>query len=153
VLLTAEVFIAGFGVAGLGGAIAIVLGGLILTGSSETGFQVSRWLIIGFAIVAGAFFLLFAGAMLKMRKMVSAPLDKQKLIGAKGTSRTRLSPTGYVSVAGERWEATAEDPPIEEEAPIVVTATAGLRLVVKRDPASIKALPPAPPPPASVAAE
>jgi membrane-bound ClpP family serine protease len=46
-----------------------------------------------------------------------------------------------VWVAGERWDATAEDPPIEDEAPIIVTAAEGLRLQVRRDPASIKLLP------------
>jgi membrane-bound serine protease (ClpP class) len=140
-LLAVEVFVTGFGVFGVGGVIAFILGGLILTGGSDTGFQVSRWLVIGFGVVAGAFILLFAGALLKMRRLPSLPLDKERLIGRVGTARTKLDPRGYVTVAGERWEATAEDPPIEEDAAVVVTSAAGLRLIVKRDPASIKLLP------------
>ncbi|HLF70689.1 MAG TPA: NfeD family protein, partial [Dehalococcoidia bacterium] len=53
-------------------------------------------------------------------------------------------PRGIVYVLGERWDATAEDPPIEPETPVVVTEATGLKLVVKRDPASIKLLTAAP---------
>jgi membrane-bound serine protease (ClpP class) len=141
ILLVAEVFVTGFGVLGVGGIVALILGGLILTGGNDPGFQVSRWLVVGFGVVAGAFVLLFAGALLSLRRIASVPLDKQRLIGVKGLTRTRLDPTGYVQVGGERWEARAEDPPIEDEAAVVVIAAQGLRLVVKRDPASIKLLP------------
>jgi membrane-bound serine protease (ClpP class) len=140
VLLGAEIFVSGFGVLGIGGVIALILGGLILTGGNDTpGFQVSRWLVIGMASVIGAFFLLFVGALVRMRRMPSFS-GRESLIGAKGTARTRLDPKGVVWVAGETWEATAEDGPIEEDAPVIVTETEGLRLHVKRDPASIKLL-------------
>ncbi|HLF76225.1 MAG TPA: NfeD family protein, partial [Dehalococcoidia bacterium] len=139
VLLLAEVFISGFGVLGISGIIALALGGLILTGSSETGFQVSRWLVISIAGTIGAVVLLFLGALLRMRRM-PAHSGKESLIGAKGVARTRLDPRGVVMVAGERWDALAEDGPIEEDTPIIVTSTEGLRLNVKRDPASIKLL-------------
>ena len=140
-LLGAEVFIAGFGFFGILGIISLILGGLILFGGSDTGFQVSRWLVISFGVVAGVLILLFAGSLLKMRQMRAAPLDKQRLIGASATTRTRLDPQGFVSIEGERWEAVAEDPPIEAEAAVIVTAMTGLRLQVKRDPAAIKLLP------------
>jgi membrane-bound serine protease (ClpP class) len=140
-LLAVEVFVTGFGVFGIGGIAALIFGGLILTGGSDTGYQVSRWLVISFGVVAGTFVILVAGALLRMRRMASAPLDKVKLIGAKGTTRTRLDPRGYVTVEGERWEATSEEGLIEDETPIVVTQTAGLRLIVKRDPAYVRLLP------------
>ena len=141
ILILAEVFVAGFGIFGIGGVICLILGGLFLTGGSDTGFQVSRWLVISFGIIAGGSFLLLARVILRLRKMGASPLDKQTLVGTKGTARTRLDPTGYVNVAGERWEARAEDPPIEEEAVVIVTSMSGVHLVVKRDPASIKLLP------------
>jgi membrane-bound serine protease (ClpP class) len=140
VLLVAEVFISGFGVAGIAGIIALIFGGLILTGSSETGFQVSRWLVIAIGAVIGSIVLLFLAALLRMRRM-PAFSGRESLIGAKGTARTRLEPRGAVLVAGERWDATAEDPPLEAGTPIIVTGSEGLHVTVKRDPASVKLLP------------
>ena len=139
-LLVAEVFISGFGVFGVGGIIAIVLGGLILTGSNEIGFQVSRWLIAVVAAILGLFVVFMATALLKTRRM---PLHsgRESMIGAKGTVKTRLGPKGSVLISGESWDATAEDPPIEEDAAVIVTQVEGLRVVVKRDPASIRLLP------------
>ncbi|MPZ48660.1 MAG: nodulation protein NfeD [Dehalococcoidia bacterium] len=140
-LLLAEVFVTGFGVFGVGGIAAMIFGGLILSGSNDTPeFQVSRWLVIGFGVIAGAFVLALARALMQMRRM-PAHSGRESLIGAKGTTRSRLDPKGVVWVAGETWKATAEDPPIEEDAPVIITRTEGLRLRVKRDPASIKLLP------------
>ncbi len=139
-LLVAEVFISGFGVFGVGGIIAVVFGGLIFTGSSATGFQVSRWLIGGVAAVLGLFALFLAGALLQIRRMPSHP-GRASLLGAKATVKTRLAPKGTVLVGGERWDATAEDPPLAEDTPVIITKVEGLHLEVKRDPASIKLLP------------
>ena len=144
ILLLAEVFVTGFGVLGIGGVVALILGGLILfSGSDAPSFQVSRWLVFALAAAVGAFLLLFLGTLVRLRRL-PAHTGRESLLGAKGTVRTRLDPRGVVQVAGERWDATAEDPPIEEDAAVIVTATEGLRLVVKRDPASIKLLPAAP---------
>jgi membrane-bound serine protease (ClpP class) len=140
-LLLIEVFVTGFGVFGIGGVAALIVGGLILTGGNEApDFRVSRWLVVGFGLVAGACVLVFARAVMQMRKM-PAYSGRQSLVGVRGEARGRLDPRGVVYVAGETWEATAEDPPIEEGAPVIVTQTEGLRLRVKRDPASIKLLP------------
>ena len=139
-LLVAEVFISGFGVFGVGGIIAIVFGGLILTGSGEIGFQVSRWLVVGAGAVLGLFALFVAGALLKIRRMPSHP-GRASLVGAKGTVKTRLAPKGVVIITGERWDANAEDPPLAEDTLVIVTQVEGLHLTVKRDPASIKLLP------------
>jgi membrane-bound serine protease (ClpP class) len=131
-------------VLGIGGIIAVAFGGIILTGSSETGFQVSRWLVIGTAITLGAIVLGFLGVIVRSRKIESS-YGRETLIGSKGVTRDHLNPDGHVWVKGERWTATAEDPPLPEETPIVVTAARGFHLSVKRDPASIPLLPAAAP--------
>jgi membrane-bound serine protease (ClpP class) len=141
VLIVAEIFVSGFGALGIGGALAIALGGLFLTGSGETGVEVSRWLVFGIAGVIGAWALLIVGAIMKARRQ-PAHSGPESLIGAKGTARTRLNPDGAVWIAGERWDATAADGDlIEDGTPVIVTAKDGLHLVVKRDPASVKLLP------------
>jgi membrane-bound serine protease (ClpP class) len=141
VLITAEVFVTGFGVLGIGGIIAIAFGGLILTGSGDTGFQVSRWLVIGFAATAGGLILGLGGLILKARRM-PVHSGRATLVGAKGATRSRLEPRGAVLVEGERWDAIAEDhETIEEDTPIIVTRSEGFLLYVKRDPTFIKLLP------------
>jgi membrane-bound serine protease (ClpP class) len=141
ILITAEVFVTGFGVLGIGGIIALAFGGLILTGSGDTGFQVSRWLVIGFAITAGVLVLGLGGLILKARKM-PVHSGRESLVGARGSTRSRLEPRGAVLVEGERWEAVAEDRDmIEADTPIIVTRSEGFVLYVKRDPAFIKLLP------------
>jgi membrane-bound ClpP family serine protease len=69
-------------------------------------------------------------------------------VGSKGVTKGKLDPKGSVLVTGERWEATAEDPPLPDETPIVVTGSQGFRLTVKRDPATIPLLTSGQPPPA-----
>ena len=59
-------------------------------------------------------------------------------------------------VLGERWEAVADpdDGLISEDTPIIVTASEGFILHVKRDPEFVKLLTgPEPPPPGGVAAD
>lgn len=151
ILLLAEVFVSGFGVLGIGGIVALILGGLILfSGADAPGFHVSRWLLFSLAAAVGAFFLLFVGTLIRLRRL-PARAGRESLIGARGRALTSLDPQGTVHVRGERWEATAEDAPIEEGTPVIVTAAEGLRLLVKRDPASVRLLAPVAPegPPAA----
>jgi membrane-bound serine protease (ClpP class) len=139
ILIGSEIFVSGFGVLGIGGVIALIVGGWILMGTGETGVQVSRWLVIGLGAAIGAFALLVIGALVKARRMPTMS-GNEHLVGAKGRVQSKLDPAGYVFVEGERWEATALDPPLPEDTPIVVTGKSGLRLAVKRDPASIPLL-------------
>ncbi len=139
VLIGVEIIVPGFGAFGIGGIIALLLGGLILTGSSQTGFQVSRWLVIGTAAAVGVVGLGFLGILVRSRRMPSS-YGRQSLEGSKGITKGILNPAGHVWVKGERWDATAEDPPLPDETPIIVTGTRGFHLFVKRDPASIPLL-------------
>ena len=142
VLLAAEIFFAGagFGVLGIGGVISLALGGLILTSGSEASLQVSRWLVFGLAATVGAVLMLLVGSIVRMRRQPPHS-GRESLVGAKGAARSRLDPRGVVWVEGERWDATAVDPPIEDDTPVIVTGSEGLHLMVRRDPASIKLLP------------
>ena len=84
-LITAEVFISGFGMLGVGGLAALVFGGLILTGSGDTGFQVSRWLVFAVTAAAGVFVLGFLAVLVKSRRMPSFS-GRESLVGIKGHS-------------------------------------------------------------------
>ncbi len=149
VLLGAEVFVAGFGALGIGGVVALIFGGIILMQGSEVGFQVSRWLIVGLAVTMGAFVVFVIGAIVRIRRTPARTADE--FIGSTAEARTKLDPSGYVYLRGERWEAVAEDPPIPEGALVVVTETSGLRLKVRLEGAPPPAETPEEPPPAVAA--
>jgi membrane-bound serine protease (ClpP class) len=138
-LLAAEVYVGGFGALGIGGIAALIFGGLILSGDSNSGYQVSRLLILVVAIAFGGFALLLAGSLVALRRMGSKPAAQ--VLGSEGIARTELAPDGVVLVMGERWNATAEDGPIHEDEHVLVTRVDGLKLRVRRDPAYLKALP------------
>ncbi len=129
-----EVAIAGFGALGIGGVVALILGGLILTSSSNPEFQVNRWLLVGVAIIAGAFFLSVAGALIRSRR-APAYLGAQALVGRVAVARSALDPSGVIFFEGARWQATAEDAPVREGERVRVTEVRGLKLTVRRDPA------------------
>lgn len=140
-LMAAELHAPGFGAFGAGGIAALVIGGLILTGSSDPGYQVSRYLVIGTGVFLAALLLLLAAVVVSFRRMPKT--QAPQLVGSAGVARTELVPNGVVLVNGERWNATAEEGHLEEGARVLVTSVEGLKVRVKRDPTSVKLLPPA----------
>jgi membrane-bound serine protease (ClpP class) len=141
-LFIAELVVSGFGVLGVGGIVSLILGGLLLTSSSNPEFQVSRWLIYGWAAVIGVFFLMVMSTILRMRRM-PATTGIQSLIGRAAIARSPLEPSGQVFLQGERWQATSEDGPVRVGERVIVTGVRGLHLTVKRAPSDGKTEPPA----------
>jgi len=141
-LFIAELLVSGFGALGVGGIVSLILGGLLLTSTSNPEFQVSRWLIYGWAAVIGVFFLMVMSTILRMRRM-PATTGIQSLIGRAAVARSPLEPSGQVFLQGERWQATSEDGPVRVGERVIVTGVRGLHLTVKRAPGETKAEPPA----------
>jgi membrane-bound serine protease (ClpP class) len=131
VLFGLEAYIAGFGALGLGGIVALILGGLILTSSNNPEFQVNRWLVIGLSVVLGAFVLSAVSALVRTRRM-PAYTGSQALVGRVAVARTALAPEGLVFLEGARWRATAEDAPVNEGERVTITEVRGLKLKVKK---------------------
>jgi membrane-bound serine protease (ClpP class) len=135
-LFAGEIFIApGIGAFGIGGAIALIAGGLLLTTSDQPEFQVSRWFVIAVGVVFAAFFLMVMTAFIRMRRM-PVSMGVEAMIGQRATARSYLNPEGFVFIRGERWKAVAEDAPISEGTPVEVTSVKGLTLTVRRPEAS-----------------
>jgi membrane-bound serine protease (ClpP class) len=137
VLFAAEVHVGGFGALGLGGVIAFIFGGLLLTSSGNPAFQVNRWLVIGIALFAAAFFLSVVSSVLRTRR-APAYMGSQALVGRLAVARTALAPEGFVFFEGARWRATAEDAPVQEGERVRVTSVKGLKLTVRKDPAIVQ---------------
>jgi membrane-bound serine protease (ClpP class) len=130
-LFVAEVFVSGFGVLGLGGAVALILGGLLLTSTSNPDFQVNRWLIYSMAAVLATFFIMVMSALLRSRR-APAYLGRQSLVGRVAIARSALDPEGVVFLEGARWQARSESGPVAEGERVEVTEVQGLHLTVRK---------------------
>ncbi len=131
VFFAAELYVTGFGALGIGGVIALVAGGLLLTSTSNSDFQVSRWLIVATGAVCLVFFFTVVTAIIRMRRM-PAYMGTQSMVGSNAIARSDLRPAGFVFLHGERWKAIAEDGPISEGEPVKITSVKGLTLTVRR---------------------
>ncbi|MCH8010124.1 MAG: nodulation protein NfeD [Chloroflexi bacterium] len=130
-LFAAEIFVSGFGILGIGGAVSLILGGLLLTSTSNSEFQVNRWLLFSVAIVIAAFFIVVAGALIRSRQ--GAPtIGMDAMVGRLAVARSVLNPEGTVFLDGARWRAHTGGATIEEGEDVVVTEVDGLTLTVEK---------------------
>ena len=128
VLMTAELFAAGFGALGIGGIIAFVTGSIMLFDADVPGYGVA-WPLI--AAVAGAFLLLVGTAVVMVvrnRRRVAA-IAGERLLQLPAEVLEWRDGRGWVRVRGERWAATGPvDLAVGERA--AVTARHGLMLSI-----------------------
>src|SRR5690606_23793142 len=108
-LMVAEAFTPTFGVLGVGGAIAFVLGATILIDTDVPAFEVS-WPVMA-AVAALGLVLTLTVMRLAIsshrRAVVSGPED---MIGASARVESWSGNTGYVLTHGERWKAVSAAP-------------------------------------------
>ncbi len=132
VLLVAELFTPTFGVLTGGGLLAFVVGALILFNTAEFAYRIPIPSIMGMALFLA---LVFGFGLRKMlQSMRLQPVTgSEGLVGAVGTVKVALQPSGTILVWGERWQATSRDrQPIETGEEVEVTDVEGFQLKVKR---------------------
>jgi membrane-bound serine protease (ClpP class) len=128
-LLVAEAFLPTFGVLGVAGIVAFVLGSLFLFDVERTGVTVARSLIVG-AAAALALAGLVVGSLVLRAQRRPARGGWEGMLGTVGVAHDRLDPEGMVVVRGEYWTAES-DVPVEAGQPVEVLAVDGLRLRVR----------------------
>jgi membrane-bound serine protease (ClpP class) len=130
-LLLAEAFMPSFGILGIGGIIAFVLGSLLLFDSGDPGLVVNRSIIGAAALTASSFMLAVAYLVVRSqwRRAATGP---EGLVGEHGDVRQRIALTGKVFVHGEYWTAVSDAPLEVGERVEVVRVEPGLRLRVRR---------------------
>lgn len=106
----AEVKVQGFGILGIGGAVAMFLGLLLLVDSPFPELRIDPLLALGAAIAFTVVFLFLMR--LAVRAVVSPVLTgHQGLVGRSGVARSEISPKGgKVFIAGEWWDAVSSKP-------------------------------------------
>jgi len=130
-LFAAEIFVTSGGILGIGGVVALILGGLLLTWGNPPEFQVSKWLVYGLGASIGAFFLFVITSIIRIRRQ-PVVVGSHTIIGRRAVARSPLDPNGMVFVDGEYWSATVEEGTVEEGEEVVVTAIEGLKLMVRK---------------------
>jgi membrane-bound serine protease (ClpP class) len=129
-LLVAEAFLPTFGLLGVGGLVAFLLGSLFLF-DHGSGIRVARSLVFGVGGAVCAIMLLVATLVVRSQRRRPA-LGVEGMMGQVGTAQGRLAPGGTVRVHGEYWTAESEDV-IEAGERVEVTGVDGLRLRVRRE--------------------
>lgn len=127
-LMVAEAFVPSFGVLGVGGVIAFVIGSVILIDSDLPGFGIDPGLIGGFAMSSAVFFILALGLLIKSKRspVVSG---QEEMIGKQGTVLEDFNGTGMVRIHSEYWQARS-DQALHKHEKVQVVGMDGLTLLV-----------------------
>ena len=126
--MIAEAFVPSFGVLGLGGVVAFVLGSVMLMDADNAAFQISFGLIVGFAISSVLLLVGLVSMALRARRRPVVSGGDQ-LIGSEAVVLADFAERGQVRVHGEIWAAAAEEP-LVAGARVRVVARDGLKLQV-----------------------
>jgi len=128
-LMAAEVFVVGFGILGIGGIIAFVLGSLILFDEKTLGVDISLSLIVAFTLVSAAVFIYLLKVIVSERKQKPHTGIEQMQGGvAKVVGKSQ---NGYkVAIHSEIWNAVSQAQfAIGDE--VIVERIEGLTLHIK----------------------
>ena len=130
VMFILEIKVTSFGMLFLGGVVAMSLGALMLIDSPEEYLHIPLSTIVLVVGTTAGLFLFVVGA--AVRSVGRKPVSGQEgMLGAIGTAKERLDPTGTVFVQGTLWSARSTVP-IEAGATVRVVRVEGLKLTVEQ---------------------
>lgn len=130
ILFIAEIKVMSHGLLAAGGIISLFLGSIMLFNTSEGQMRLSLGVIIPTVLVTSAFFI-FAMTMAIRARLKKPTTGMEGLIGEVGIASTPIAPEGKVSIHGEFWNASS-DQPIETGVKVHVIGVTNLRLKVKK---------------------
>lgn len=117
------------GILGIGGAVAMVLGAVILVNGPIPEMRIRWSTAIGLALPFSAITLLLLSLVVSARRH-KVETGVEGMIGITGSAITELSPEGKVLVRGEYWDAVALRP-VTAGARVRITAVDKLKLTVE----------------------
>ena len=131
-LIIAESLTPSFGVLGLGGVAAFVVGSIILFDTGVPGFEAPLGLITGVGLAAALLMLGLVAALARsrQRRVVSG---SEGLVGSRATALEDFNTAGPVLVQGERWQAHTPAP-VTKGQRLYVQSVDGLELEVAGSP-------------------
>lgn len=128
-LMVGEAFEPSFGILGIGGVIAFVIGSIILIDTTVPGFGIDISIIATFALSSALIFIFVVGMAIKARRRpVVSGLDQ--LINAEAVVIDDFDQNGIVTIHSETWQATTSTP-LHKGQHVKVTGSEGLTLFVE----------------------
>jgi membrane-bound serine protease (ClpP class) len=129
-LFIAEAFITSHGVLGVGGAIAMAIGSVMLIESPSPYLRISWAVIVPVVALSALLFIITVSLAVRVQRE-KADTGKEGMLGLEGEAKTDVHASGQVFVRGEYWNAWSEAP-IQKGERVKVEAVEGLKLKVKR---------------------
>lgn len=117
--MVAEAFAPSFGILGIGGVIAFILGSIMLFDTDVEGFQVSIGLIIGFGVASLIIVVGIASMALRAWRRPRKG-GRDSIVGASCEAVSDFDHKGKVRIQGELWNALTEEPVKAGQALVVV---------------------------------
>jgi membrane-bound serine protease (ClpP class) len=130
-LFIAEVKVTSYGLLTVGGAVAMILGAMMLIDTDVPELRIGWGTLLPAVVVTAAWTIGLVGLVVRARRR-RASTGQEGLMGQTGVAETDVAQEGWVIVQGERWRAVAEQPLSAGER-IVVTGIAGLTLRIERE--------------------
>jgi membrane-bound serine protease (ClpP class) len=128
-LMVGEAFQPSFGVLGIGGLIAFVVGSIFLMDTDVPGFGIDISVIVTSAIISALVFIVVIGMAIKARRRpVVSGLEE--LVGAEAIALADFDRQGRVSIHSETWQALSSVP-LRKGQPVKVSGIEGLTLRVE----------------------
>ncbi|RCV91694.1 NfeD family protein [Billgrantia montanilacus] len=126
-LIVGEALMPSFGILGMGGIVAFVIGSVMLMDADN--LRISLPLIGGIALVAAVFMLWTLTRFMGLRRR-PARTGHEQLLGSQGRALERFEGRGHVRVMGERWNARSASP-LQKDQIVRVVEVDGLTLIVE----------------------
>ncbi len=129
-MMIAEAFLPSFGVLGLGGIVAFILGGLFLTDTGIPGFDLSIPFLAGLAISCAGLIML-TGMMVSRSRKGTVVTGREQMLGIEGVVTSVVDGATYAELRGESWRVRSKEP-LSLGDRVRVVAMDGLTLQVTR---------------------
>lgn len=128
-LMIAEAFVPSFGVLGIGGVVAFLLGSTLSFDVEIPGFQLAWPVVIATALTSLLFTVLVIRVAMRSRKR-KVVTGRRGLIGKPGEVLDWADGHGHVFADGERWSA-ASTSPLEAGSTVIISGLKGIMLIVE----------------------
>ena len=117
-LMTAEAFAPSFGVLGIGGLVAFVIGSVMLMDTELPAYRIAVPVIAAFALFSAALCSVALGLILKARRQATVS-GVEHLLGERAVVERVTADGTWVRLDGELWHANCDEPLAEEDEVIV----------------------------------
>jgi membrane-bound serine protease (ClpP class) len=129
-LMTAEAFAPSFGILGLGGIAAFIVGSVMLMDTQLPAYQIALPVILALAVFSVGVLAVALGLVVRARKQ-SVVTGVAHLVGAIAPVEALADGVVWVRLDGELWEARSDDVLAETDS-VIVEAVDELTLLVKK---------------------